>query len=383
MRNITSFIQLFNTRVISSLLCVSYIEGPWRDITKTDATMEYYSKVEDFAPAEYPMLEGMSAAIVTDKELTIVGKTYLDHGGTTIYARSLIEDVAADLMSNLYGNPHSASTPAKMCGQAVDDTREKTLRFLGADPQHFDLVFVGNATGALKLVMDSFKDLGNANKDEDGEGGGFWYGYHIDAHSSVVGIRECTDGHHHCFQTDGEVEQWLFGTKILKRSPKLGLFAYPGQSNMTGRRLPLNWSGKLRKSTNPAHDDTYTLLDAAALATTYPLNGIFQDPDSAPDFTALSFYKIFGFPDLGALIVRKVSGSILHFGRRYFGGGTVSMVSVQGLKPFFKSKTVLHESLEDGTLPFHNIIALSKAIDTHKYLYGPDPVSRRTDGRAS
>ena len=32
--------------------------------------------------------------------------------------------------------------------------------------------------------------------------------------------------------------------------------------------------------------------------------------------------------------------------------------------------TVLHESLEDGTLPFHNIIALGCAIDVHKSLYG-------------
>lgn len=31
---------------------------------------------------------------------------------------------------------------------------------------------------------------------------------------------------------------------------------------------------------------------------------------------------------------------------------------------------VLHESLEDGTLPFHNIIALGCAIDIHRSLYG-------------
>jgi molybdenum cofactor sulfurtransferase len=141
---------------------------------------------------------------------------------------------------------------------------------------------------------------------------------------------------------------------------------------MTGRRLPLNWTGRLRASTHPSHQDTYSLLDAAALATTSPLNQIFSDPTTAPDFTSLSFYKIFGYPDLGALIVRKASGNILRWGRKYFGGGTVSLVTVLGKKPWFENKEVLHESLEDGTLPFHNIIALNAAIDTHERLYGPN-----------
>ena len=301
----------------------------------------------------------------------------MDHGGTTIYAKSLIDTFAADLVSNLYGNPHSASTPAKLSGQVVDDTRERTLRFFGADPEHFDLVFVANATAAIKLVMDCFKDLasqdvgpGTTNAE-----GGFWYGYHVDSHNSLVGVRECSDNNYHLFRTDSEVDAWLSGSTPLNQTGKLGLFAYPGQSNMTGRRLPLRWAGQLRHSPHAPHTDTYTLLDAAALATTSPLHSIFADPHSAPDFTALSFYKIFGFPDLGGLIVRKASGKILS-SRRYFGGGTVSLVTVHGNKPWHEGREVLHESLEDGTLPFHSIIALNAAIETHERLYGPDPMSR-------
>lgn len=265
--------------------------------------------------------------------------------------------------------------PAKLSGQLVDDTREKTLRFLGADPEHFDLVFVANATAAIKLVMESFKDLSITNKLIEGDEGGFRYYYHIDCHNSVIGVRESTDDNHYCFRNDTEVEQWLAGTSSQNEGNKLGLFAYPGQSNMTGRRLPLSWPGRLRSSTHTSHQDVYSLLDAAALATTYPLNKVFSDPDSAPDFTSLSFYKIFGYPDLGALIVRKSSGNILQWGRKYFGGGTVDAVTVLGKKPWFKNRGVLHESLEDGTLPFHNIIALTAAIDTHERIYGPNPMT--------
>ena len=78
-----------------------------------------------------------------------------------------------------------------------------------------------------------------------------------------------------------------------------GLFAYPAQSNMNGHRTPLSWSSRIRESTN---EKIYILLDAAAYAMTAQLD--LGDEETAPDFVALSFYKIFGFPDLGALIVR-------------------------------------------------------------------------------
>jgi molybdenum cofactor sulfurtransferase len=310
----------------------------------------------------------------------------LDHGGTTIYAKSLIDTFSADLVANLYGNPHSASAPAKLSGQIVDETRLQTLRFFGADPEHFDLIFVSNATAAIKLVMDSFKDLSTTEGDTDP---GFWYGYHIDSHNSLVGVRECSSSYH-LFSTDAEVDAWLssssspssqLSAEPINRKGKVGLFAYPGQSNMTGRRLPLRWPHQLRNSMSPLHTDTYTLLDAAALATTSPLHKVFANPDAAPDFTALSFYKIFGYPDLGGLIVRKASGRILSC-RRYFGGGTISVVTVKGAKPWFESREVLHERLEDGTLPFHSIIALKAAMETHERLYGGEEcmsvISRHT-----
>lgn len=86
---------------------------------------------------------------------------------------------------------------------------------------------------------------------------------------------------------------------------------------MNGERLPLEWSSRVRGS--PQHENTYTLLDAAALVSTTPLD--LCDHATAPDFVSISFYKIFGFPDLGALIVRKASARVLR-PRKYFGGGT-------------------------------------------------------------
>lgn len=330
--------------------------------------MEYNHSVENFRNEEYPnMTQGV----------------YLDHGGATIYARSLITGFSDAMINNLWGNPHSENLPAKLSGNMVDDIRARTLSFLGADPEHFDLVFVANATAAVKLVADAFRDLG-----EKSSTGGFWYGFHREAHTSIVGVRALTAGDHHCFDTDQSVERWLASPQNSKvhgyKSTGLGLFAYPGQSNLSGRRLPKNWTRRIREC--PQLRNTYTLFDAAALAMTSSLASVFGDPSGAPDFTCLSLYKVFGFPDLGALVVRKASGHILNL-RRYFGGGTVAQLS-----PLSRDNVVVrkapsigdqcnlwnvHDGLEDGTLPFHSILALGLAIDTHIRLYGSmDTISR-------
>ncbi|SPQ18230.1 3dbc00f9-fe5c-4635-b5dc-305979b4254a [Thermothielavioides terrestris] len=200
----------------------------------------YNARVEDFRDVEYPMLNG---------------SVYLDHAGTTIYAKSLMERFARDMASNLFGNPHSASASSQRSTARIEDIRLRVLRFFNADPAEFDLVFVANATAGIKLVADA-----------------------------------------------------------LRASP-----------------------------------------DGRA--------------DAAPDFTVLSFYKIFGFPDLGALLVRREAEDVFE-SRRYFGGGTVDMVVCLKEQWHAPKRQFLHERLEDGTLPIHNIIALDAALDVHKQLFG-------------
>jgi molybdenum cofactor sulfurtransferase len=121
-----------------------------------------------------------------------------------------------------------------------------------------------------------------------------------------------------------------------------------------------------------------TLMDAASLASTTALD--LSHTDSSPDFVTISFYKIFGLPDLGALLVQKRHFPLLQR-RRYFGGGTVEMVTSKPHAWHALKQDCIHEALEDGTLPFHWIIALGHAIDIHEEIYGPDPmqaISRHT-----
>lgn len=329
-----------------------------------DSDENYNRHVEAFRKDEYPMLKGNRAALVFCRSEINIGldAIYLDHAGTTLYSKSLMENFMADMMSNLYGNPHAASPSSQLSSNRIEDVRLKTLQFFKADPENFDVVFVANATAGIKLVMDAFQ----------GTDGGFNYAYHISAHTSLIGVREGAVSS--CCVRDEDVKGLLSGSKesfLEHNSGSLDLFAYPAQSNLDGRRLPMSWAHEVRSSAL-----CYTLLDASAFVSTSQLD--LSDVSKAPDFTVLSFYKIFGFPDLGALIVRKESASVFRE-RKYFGGGTVDLVLCSKEQWHVPKVQSLHDSLEDGTLPIHSIMALDSAFDTHRKLYASmDKVSKHT-----
>jgi molybdenum cofactor sulfurtransferase len=273
--------------------------------------------------------------------------------------------------------------------------RARTLEFFGADPAEYDLVFVANATAAIKLVADGFRDYCAAAweaaeprarfrwlpqaKKRRRKPKEFHLYYHRDAHTSVVGVRELA-ARHRCLASDADVESWIGGLHTDAGAPPRGavaLLAYPGQSNMTGRRLPLSWSADVHRAGGGKGrgGPVYTLLDAAALATTKPL----RVSEWEPDFVAVSFYKIFGFPDLGALLVRRSPPSRdpsapdparILTARRYFGGGTVDMVAALDAAWFERKAGAPHDALEDGTVPFHSVIALGHALDALERVFG-------------
>ncbi|KAF2211146.1 hypothetical protein CERZMDRAFT_112924 [Cercospora zeae-maydis SCOH1-5] len=320
-----------------------------RPTPQRDSKFEVEDSIESVREREYPQL---------------AGKTYLDHAGATQPAKSLNSAICEDVTNNLYGNPHSEHGPSKLAAKRVEDIRLKALEFFKADPQDFDLIFTQNTTAAVKLVHDCFRDYAAAP-----EGRNWWYGYHKDAHTSIVGVREGTRTHR-CFRNDREVELWIESRGLGGASPNdIGLFAYPAQSNMTGKRLPLQWAPRIR---NRVKAHTYILLDAAAYTSTAQLD--LSDAASAPDFVTLSFYKIFGAPYLGCLIVKKSAWKVME-SRKYFGGGTVEMViavNESWVQP--KGSMHLHERLEDGTLPLRQIFELDHAIDVHRKLYGQMPM---------
>lgn len=312
------------------------------------------------------------------------GTCYLDYGGATPYAKSLIDITSKQWKKDLLGNPHSNSASSLRATEYVEQARQQVLEFFHASPESFDVVFVANATAAIKLVAHALNEKG------------FWYGYHADSHTSLVGVRELAKKGYHCFSSDKELEEWIacsegLGEKDrhvspgMKPSKDVGhhlpgervikLIGYPAQSNMNGHRTPKEWAKRMRLKRFSDGGCLYTLLDAAAFCSSAQLD--LSDPDTAADFVSVSFYKIFGMPDLGALIVRKDSSAVLT-SRRYFGGGTVDMVTA--FDSFHAKKAEqIHEALEDGTLPFHNLVMLNAGIFLHKRLFhSMDEISKHS-----
>ena len=122
------------------------------------------------------------------------------------------------------------------------------------------------------------------------------------------------------------------------------LFAYPAQSNFSGVQHPLDWIEQ-------AHEHGWdVLLDAAAFVPTNRLDLSRWHPD----FVALSFYKMFGWPTgVGACIARREALAKLE--RPWFSGGTIVAAFVQ--REWYQSAPGAAH-FEDGTVNFLNLPAV-------------------------
>jgi len=266
---------------------------------------------------------------------------YLDYTGGGLYAESQLEQHQALLRQNVFGNPHSSNPTSQAATRYVDSAREHVLKFFDADPQEYEVVWTNNASGALKLVGESYPF------DEDGH-----YLLTFDNHNSVNGIREFAHSRGAevtyipvalpDMRVDASTLDGYF--QRAKRKAHNNLFAYPAQSNFSSVQHPLEW---IEQAQAAGWD---VLLDAAAFAPTSHLDlGRFK-----PDFVPLSFYKMFGYPTgVGALIARREALGRLR--RPWFAGGTITVASVQGNKYYLADG---HTAFEDGTLDYLDIPAI-------------------------
>ncbi len=282
---------------------------------------------------------------------------YLDYTGGGIYAESQIRQHQKLLAENVFGNPHSDNPTSLAATELVEGTRAAILRFFNADPAEYLAVFTPNASGALKLIGESYPF-------KDGR-----YLLTFDNHNSVNGIREFAhargaevtyipvvlpDMHLDAASLDRE----------LARPSKNGhnLLAYPAQSNFSSVTHSLEWIAK-------AHAHGWdVLLDAAAYVPTNQLDL----STVKPDFVPISFYKIFGYPTgLGALIARREALGKLQ--RPWFAGGTITVASVQGDKYYMADGAA---AFEDGTLDYLNIPAIEIGL-RHIQSIGYDAIHER------
>ena len=272
------------------------------------------------------------------------GHIYLDYTGGSLYAESQLHDHMALLNEQVYGNPHSKNLTSMAMTNLVERAREEVLRYFNADSDEYLAIFTQNATGALKLIGESYPFAAGGN-----------YLLTFDNHNSVNGIREFA-------RSAGAPVTYIpivapelrADSRALTDALKLAkpgahnLFAYPAQSNFSGVQHPLEWIDQ-------AHAYGWdVLLDAAAFVPTNRLDlGRWH-----PDFVDISFYKIFGYPTgVGCLLARKAALQKLR--RPWYAGGTITFSSVVGDGHYL---TPGPASFEDGTVNYLSILAVELGL---------------------
>lgn len=286
------------------------------------------------------------------------GHVYLDHTGAGLPARAQVRAHAARLAAGCFGNPHSVSPAAEASGALVERVRRRVLEHFRADPREYAVVFTANATGACRLVGESYPF-----------GPGRRLLLTLDNHNSVNGLREYAhargaDTLYVPMRTPGlDVDAAAMDAALTARPPEAGpadpgadgplprrgLLAYPAQSNFSGVRHGLDWIARARSA------GWDVLLDAAAYV---PAN-VLDLSAVHPDFVAVSWYKVFGYPTgVGSLIARREALARLR--RPWFSGGTIHAASALGR---WHTMADGEAAFEDGTVNYLSIPDVEVGLD--------------------
>ncbi len=286
------------------------------------------------------------------------GHVYLDYTGGGLFAGVQLTEHAELLQGGVYGNPHSSNPTSAASTGLVERARDYVLEYFGASPEEYEAIFTPNATGALRLVGEAYPF-----------GPGDRFLLTADNHNSVNGIRGFARNggarttYVPSVAPDLRVDSHLLASHLTAAAgDHHNLFAYPAQSNFSGVQHPLEWI-------EVAHANGWdVLLDAAAFVPTSRLDlSVWH-----PDFVALSFYKMFGWPTgVGCLLARREA--LVKLERPWFSGGTVVAA--------FAQREYHHSApgparFEDGTVNYLNLPAVEIGL-RHLNRVGIDAIHDR------
>jgi molybdenum cofactor sulfurtransferase len=265
---------------------------------------------------------------------------YLDYTGGGLYAESQLRAHLDLLSHNVFGNPHSENPTSRHMTELTERARAFVLEYFNAAPEEYVAIFTSNASGALKLVGESYPFAPGAQ-----------YLLTYDNHNSVNGIREFArlKGASVTYVPVAPPDLRVNEADLLEALDQPAgtgprLFSYPAQSNFSGVQHPLEW---IETAKAKGWD---VLVDCAAFVPTNRLDLSRWHPDFIP----LSFYKICGYPTgVGCLLARREALKKLQ--RPWFAGGSIWAVSVESERLFMADDEA---AFEDGTINYLSLPAV-------------------------
>src|SRR6266542_4128202 len=123
----------------------------------------YGGKIDQIREKEYPQLKSC---------------VYLDHTGSTTFAKSLVTNFVDDITNNLYGNPHSDSPSSQASTKRIKQVRTRILKHFNANEEDYTVIFTQNTTASIKLVGEIFPWTDKCR-----------YQYLRESHNSINGLR--------------------------------------------------------------------------------------------------------------------------------------------------------------------------------------------------
>ncbi|KAK4160597.1 molybdenum cofactor sulfurase [Cladorrhinum sp. PSN259] len=321
---------------------------------------------------------------------------YLDYTGSGLASQSQHLHHASRLQSTLYGNPHSINPTSQAATEEINATRSRILSYLNASPDEYAVIFTPNATGAARLVGESYPFRPSQRLVLTADNHNSINGIRVMAASKgtrttyipleTPSLRLDTNKVITALSSSGPSRILSNARGLLKRvitgcmphrsqalpalsqeekpripagassesheRKKKGLFAYPAQSNFSGVRHSLSLVSLAQQK---GYD---VLLDAAAYLPTSALDlSVIK-----PEFVTVSFYKLFGYPTgVGCLVAKKSALSRLA-DRPWFSGGTIQAVTV-GIQWHQMLSSESPEKYEDGTVNFASIPDVKFGLD--------------------
>ena len=247
-----------------------------------------------------PLLDGTQAAYVN-----------FDNAASTPALRSVRQGVERFL--DYYASVHRGTGfKSQLSTWAYEQSRRRTLAFVGADPSHDICVFGKNTTEAInKLARRLPWQKGDVVLTTE-----------MEHHSDDLPFRAVAEVVHIPVLADGRLDLPAFEAGIREYRGRLRLVAVTGASNVSGYLNPVH---ELAKQAHAA--GARILVDCAQLA---PHRRVEMRPWGDPghlDFVALSAHKLYAPYGTGALIGPRQAFEEGEPDLR--GGGTVELVTLE------------------------------------------------------
>ena len=264
---------------------------------------------------------------------------YVDYAGSMPMCISQTKKLE-ELTKECLANPHSSGQISRPITE-IEELRSQIADLFNTNLGEYSVIFTHNTSHSLQILGESLPFNNNS----------IFY-YLLDNHNSVFGIREIAN-------KKGAQVFTVEDIPSENNNNSFKIFAYPMQSNLSGKKYPINWISEFQKLGG------FVLYDAASTCT----------PDLSkekPDFVTASLLKLTGSHG-GILLVRRDRVQIVQ--DPIPAGGTVLFSCARTGKYILLPN--FHTKFESGTPAYINLSLALEGIKIRRLLGTENEINER------